>query len=85
MTPEEQIAKMTKAITQAIKVLGDPFQRSREGDSGIERVYAKGRRARRRRAQTRACRSCCPRYSCGNLGRTRSSYRTVRLLVPKQV
>ncbi|HLG44433.1 MAG TPA: hypothetical protein VI337_05435 [Nitrospirales bacterium] len=25
MTPEEQIAKMTKAINQAIKVLGDPF------------------------------------------------------------
>ncbi|TLY37038.1 MAG: hypothetical protein E6K60_05950 [Nitrospirae bacterium] len=25
MTPEEQIAKMTKAITQAIKVLSDPF------------------------------------------------------------
>lgn len=25
MVPEEQIAKMTKAITQAIKVLGDRF------------------------------------------------------------
>jgi hypothetical protein len=25
MTPEEQVAKMTKAINQAIKVLGDPF------------------------------------------------------------
>ena len=25
MTPEEQIAKMTKAIHQAIKVLGDRF------------------------------------------------------------
>lgn len=25
MTPEEQIAKMTKAINQAIKILGDPF------------------------------------------------------------
>ena len=25
MTPDEQIAKMTKAINQAIKVLGDPF------------------------------------------------------------
>lgn len=25
MTPEEQIAKMTKAINQAIKVLSDPF------------------------------------------------------------
>jgi hypothetical protein len=25
MTPEEQIAKMTKAINQAIKVLGDTF------------------------------------------------------------
>ena len=25
MTPEEQIAKMTKAINQAIKVLGDRF------------------------------------------------------------
>ena len=25
MTPEEQIAKMTKAIAQAIKVMGDTF------------------------------------------------------------
>ena len=25
MTPDEQIAKMTKAINQAIKILGDPF------------------------------------------------------------
>ena len=25
MTPQEQIAKMTKAINQAIKVLADPF------------------------------------------------------------
>ncbi|HEX9285024.1 MAG TPA: hypothetical protein VF879_05080 [Nitrospirales bacterium] len=25
MTPEEQIAKMTKAINQAIKVMGDTF------------------------------------------------------------
>ena len=25
MTPEEQIARMTKAINQAIKVLADPF------------------------------------------------------------
>ena len=25
MTPDEQIAKMTKAINQAIKVLGDPL------------------------------------------------------------
>jgi hypothetical protein len=32
MTPEEQIAKMTKAINQAIKVLGDPFG-STTGDS----------------------------------------------------
>ncbi len=31
MTPEEQIAKMTKAINQAIKVLGDRFS-STEGD-----------------------------------------------------
>lgn len=31
MTPEEQIAKMTKAINQAIKVLSDPFGSS-EGD-----------------------------------------------------
>jgi hypothetical protein len=31
MTPEEQIAKMTKAIYQAIKVLGDRFG-STEGD-----------------------------------------------------
>ena len=31
MTPEEQIAKMTKAINQAIKVLGDRFG-STEGD-----------------------------------------------------
>jgi len=28
MTPEEQIAKMTKAINQAIKVLGDTFAAS---------------------------------------------------------
>ena len=32
MTPEEQIAKMTKAINQAIKVLGDRFG-STEGDA----------------------------------------------------
>ena len=32
MTPEEQIAKMTKAINQAIKVLGDRFG-STEGDT----------------------------------------------------
>jgi hypothetical protein len=32
MTPEEQIAKMTKAINQAIKVLGDRFGTT-EGDS----------------------------------------------------
>ena len=32
MTPEEQIAKMTKAIQQAIKVLGDRFG-STEGDT----------------------------------------------------
>jgi len=25
MTPDEQIAKMTKAINQAIKIMGDPF------------------------------------------------------------
>ncbi len=31
MTPEEQIAKMTKAINQAIKVLSDRFG-STEGD-----------------------------------------------------
>lgn len=31
MTPEEQIAKMTKAINQAIKVLSDRFA-STEGD-----------------------------------------------------
>lgn len=31
MTPDEQIAKMTKAITQAIKVMGDRFG-STEGD-----------------------------------------------------
>ena len=31
MTPEEQIAKMKKAITQAIKVMGDRFG-STEGD-----------------------------------------------------
>jgi len=31
MTPEEQMAKMTKAITQAIKVMGDRFG-STEGD-----------------------------------------------------
>jgi hypothetical protein len=31
MTPEERIAKMTKAITQAIKVMGDRFG-STEGD-----------------------------------------------------
>ena len=33
MTPDEQIAKMTKAINQAIKVLGDRFG-STEGDTG---------------------------------------------------
>ncbi len=32
MTPDEQIAKMTKAINQAIKVLGDRFG-STEGDA----------------------------------------------------
>ena len=32
MTSEEQIAKMTKAINQAIKVLGDRFG-STEGDT----------------------------------------------------
>ena len=32
MTPDEQIAKMTKAINQAIKVLGDPFG-STSGDT----------------------------------------------------
>ena len=32
MTPDEQIAKMTKAINQAIKVLGDRFG-STEGDT----------------------------------------------------
>ena len=31
MTPEEQIAKMKKAITQAVKVMGDRFG-STEGD-----------------------------------------------------
>jgi hypothetical protein len=31
MTPDERIAKMTKAITQAIKVMGDRFG-STEGD-----------------------------------------------------
>jgi hypothetical protein len=31
MTPEEQITKMTKAINQAIKVMGDRFG-STEGD-----------------------------------------------------
>jgi hypothetical protein len=31
MTPEEQIAKMTKAINQAIKVMSDRFASS-EGD-----------------------------------------------------
>jgi hypothetical protein len=31
MTPEEHIAKMTKAINQAIKVMGDRFG-STEGD-----------------------------------------------------
>lgn len=31
MTPEEQIVKMTKAINQAIKILGDRFG-STEGD-----------------------------------------------------
>ena len=31
LTPEEQIAKMTKAINQAIKVMGDRFG-STEGD-----------------------------------------------------
>ena len=31
MTPDEQIAKMTKAINQAIKILGDRFG-STEGD-----------------------------------------------------
>lgn len=31
MTAEEQVAKMTKAITQAIKVMGDRFG-STEGD-----------------------------------------------------
>ncbi|THI86052.1 MAG: hypothetical protein CAF41_009050 [Nitrospira sp. CG24A] len=33
MTPEEQIAKMKKAITQAIKVMSDRFG-STEGDVG---------------------------------------------------
>jgi hypothetical protein len=32
MTPEEQIAKMTKAVNQAIKVLGDRFG-STDGDT----------------------------------------------------
>ena len=32
MTPDEQIAKMTKAINQAIKVMGDRFG-STEGDT----------------------------------------------------
>jgi hypothetical protein len=31
MAPEEQVAKMTKAINQAIKVMGDRFG-STEGD-----------------------------------------------------
>jgi hypothetical protein len=31
MTPDEQMAKMTKAITQAIKIMGDRFG-STEGD-----------------------------------------------------
>lgn len=31
MTPEERIAKMTKAINQAIKIMGDRFG-STEGD-----------------------------------------------------
>ncbi len=31
MTPDEQIAKMTKAINQAIKIMGDRFG-STEGD-----------------------------------------------------
>ena len=35
MTPEEQITKMKKAITQAIKVMGDRFG-STEGD--VERA-----------------------------------------------
>ena len=35
MTPEEQIAKMKKAITQAVKVMGDRFG-STEGD--VERA-----------------------------------------------
>ncbi|MDZ4732952.1 MAG: hypothetical protein SGJ16_05105 [Nitrospirota bacterium] len=35
MTPEEQITKMKKAITQAIKVMGDRFGSS-EGD--VERA-----------------------------------------------
>lgn len=30
MTPEEQIAKMTKAINQAIKVMGDRFGSTEE-------------------------------------------------------
>lgn len=37
MTPEEQIAKMKKAITQAIKVMGDRFG-STEGD--VDRAIA---------------------------------------------
>ena len=41
MTPEEQIAKMKKAITQAIKVMSDRFG-STEGDVGraIEELKA---------------------------------------------
>jgi hypothetical protein len=35
MTPEEQITKMKKAITQAVKVMGDRFG-STEGD--VERA-----------------------------------------------
>ncbi len=37
MTPEEQITKMKKAITQAIKVMGDRFG-STEGD--VDRAIA---------------------------------------------
>ena len=37
MTPEEQIAKMKKAITQAIKVMGDRFG-STEAD--VDRAIA---------------------------------------------
>ena len=41
MTPEEQITKMKKAMTQAIKVMGDRFG-STEGDVGraIEELKA---------------------------------------------